>query len=167
MLRFDSTGMWKCQCSYDSHDIERYTSTKFMDYTTDNMSIYPSAIGVMIGLDLVYKLYSTFGNWFIGSKPLLAQAMNKIMKSNPALYVLREHIRKGLQLYSFEPTELTCRLRTMKKFSAIKLYGLLMTQIIHTSVWAGQKRLGQLAKWKTADEVTVFVRYLPVDKQPK
>ena len=27
---------------YDSHGIKRYTRTKFMDYTTDNMSIYPS-----------------------------------------------------------------------------------------------------------------------------
>lgn len=117
-----------------------------MDYTTDNMSIYPSPAGVMIGLDLAYNLHSAFGNWFPGSKPLLAQAMNKIMKviycyivqklcgfclcnsicyegnwflgskllndhcmssvqSNPALYVLRERIRKGLQLYSSEPTE--------------------------------------------------------------
>ena len=94
----------------------------------------------MIGLDLAYNLHSAFGNWFPGSKPLLAQAMNKIMKviwehklffwcltstgyfigtcmeswtcyllcymqSNPALYVLRERIRKGLQLYSSEPTE--------------------------------------------------------------
>lgn len=31
--------------------------------------------------------------------------MNKIMKANPALYVLRERIRKCLQLYSSEPTE--------------------------------------------------------------
>ena len=31
--------------------------------------------------------------------------MNKITKANPALYVLRERIRKGLQLYSSEPTE--------------------------------------------------------------
>lgn len=92
----------------------------------------------MIGIDLAYNLHSAFGNWFPGSKPLLAQAMNKIMKvrflyfisisfhilnyisvflslslshfyfffqSNPALYVLRERIRKGLQLYSSEPTE--------------------------------------------------------------
>ncbi|CAE5964834.1 unnamed protein product [Arabidopsis arenosa] len=87
---------------------------KFMDYTTDNMSIYPSPTGVMIGLDLAYNLHSAFGNWFPGSKPLLAQAMNKIMKSNPALY--------------------------------------LFLKVIHTSVWAGQKRLGQLAKWKTAEE---------------
>lgn len=34
----------------------------------------------MIGLDLAYNLHSAFGNWFPGSKPLLAQAMNKIMK---------------------------------------------------------------------------------------
>ena len=27
------------------------------------------------------------------------------MQANPALYVLRERIRKGLQLYSSEPTE--------------------------------------------------------------
>ena len=26
---------------YDSHDIERYARAKFLDYTTDNMSIYP------------------------------------------------------------------------------------------------------------------------------
>lgn len=28
-----------------------------------------------------------------------------LLQSNPALYVLRERIRKGLQLYSSEPTE--------------------------------------------------------------
>ena len=61
--------------------------------------------GVMIGLDLAYNLHSAFGNWFTGVKPLIMQAMAKIMKANPALYVLRERIRKGLQLYSSEPTE--------------------------------------------------------------
>jgi len=30
---------------YDSHDIERYVRAKFLDYTTDNMSIYPSPTG--------------------------------------------------------------------------------------------------------------------------
>lgn len=48
---------------------------------------------------------SAYGNWFPGAKPLIQQAMAKIMKANPALYVLRERIRKGLQLYSSEPTE--------------------------------------------------------------
>ncbi|GMH03627.1 hypothetical protein Nepgr_005466 [Nepenthes gracilis] len=189
---------------YDSHDIERYIRAKFMDYTTDNMSIYPSPTGVMIGIDLAYNLHSAFGNWFPGSKPLLAQAMNKIMKSNPALYVLRERIRKGLQLYSSEPTEPylssqnygevfsnqiiwfvddtnVYRVTIHKTFEgnlttkpingAIFIFnprtGQLFLKVIHTSVWAGQKRLGQLAKWKTAEEVAALVRSLPVEEQPK
>ena len=58
-----------------------------------------------MGVDLAYNLHSAFGNWFEGVKPLVIQALAKIMKANPALYVLRERIRKGLQLYSSEPTE--------------------------------------------------------------
>jgi hypothetical protein len=34
-------------------------------------------------------------------------------------------------------------------------------------VWAGQKRLSQLAKWKTAEEVAALIRSLPVEEQPK
>ena len=69
------------------------------------MSIYPSPTGVMIGMDLAYNLWSAFGNWSPGMKPLVQQAMAKVMKANPACHVLRERIRKGLQLYSSEPTE--------------------------------------------------------------
>ncbi|KAF9623950.1 hypothetical protein IFM89_006677 [Coptis chinensis] len=189
---------------YDSHDIERYTRAKFMDYTTDNMSIYPSPTEVVIGIDLAYNLHSALGNWFPGSKPLLSRAMNKIMKSNPALYVLRERIRKGLQLYSSEPTEPylssqnygeifnnqkvwfvddtnVYHVAVHKTFEgnvapkpmngAIFIFNLqtgqMFLKVIHTSVWAGQKRLGQLAKWKTAEEVAALVRSLPVEEQPK
>lgn len=35
------------------------------------------------------------------------------------------------------------------------------------SVWAGQKRLGQLSKWKTAEEVCALIRSLPTEEQPK
>lgn len=45
--------------------------------------------------------------------------------------------------------------------------GQLFLKVIHTSVWAGQKRLGQLAKWKTAEEVAALIRSLPVEEQPK
>ena len=41
------------------------------------------------------------------------------------------------------------------------------SKVIHTSVWAGQKRLSQLAKWKTAEEVAALIRSLPVEEQPK
>ena len=168
------------------------------------MSIYPSPTGVMIGVDLAYNLHAAYGNWFPGSKPLIQQAMAKIMKANPALYVLRERVRKGLQLYSSEPTEPylnsqnygelfsnqciwfiddtnVYRVTIHKTFEgnlttkpingAIFIFnprtGQLFLKVIHTSVWAGQKRLGQLAKWKTAEEVAALVRSLPVEEQPK
>merc|ERR1719168_332615 len=189
---------------FDSHDVERYARAKFLDYTTDNMSIYPSPTGLLIGIDLAYNLHSAFGNWFPGCKPLIQQAMAKIMKANPALYVLRERIRKGLQLYSSEPTEpylssqnygelfsnqiiwfvddtnvyrvtihktFEGNLTTKPVNGAIFIFnprtGQLFLKIIHTSVWAGQKRLSQLAKWKTAEEVAALIRSLPIEEQPK
>ena len=45
--------------------------------------------------------------------------------------------------------------------------GKVYLKIIHTSTWAGQKRLGQLAKWKTAEEVAALIRSLPLEEQPK
>ena len=189
---------------YDSHDIERYVRAKYLDYTTDSMSLYPSATGLMIGIDLAYNLYSAYGQYFTGLKLLMQQAMAKIMKANPALYVLRERIRKGLQLYASESnqeflnsqnyselfsnqTQLfiddtnVYRVTIHKTFEgnlttkpingAIFIFnprtGQLFLKIIHTSVWAGQKRLGQLAKWKTAEEVAALIRSLPVEEQPK
>jgi len=56
---------------YDSHDIERYARAKFLDYTTDNISIYPSPTGCLIAIDLAYNLHSAFGNWFEGGKTLI------------------------------------------------------------------------------------------------
>jgi len=189
---------------YDSHDVDRYARAKFLDYTTDNMSIYPSPTGVLIAFDLAYNVYSAYGNWFPGMKPLLQQALAKICKANPALYVLRERIRKGLQLYSSEPTEpylnsqnygelfsnqiiwfvddtnvyrvtihktfegnLTTKPINGAIFILNPRTGQLFLKIIHTSVWAGQKRLGQLAKWKTAEEVAALIRSLPIEEQPK
>ena len=189
---------------YDSHDIERYSRAKFLEYTMDNMSIYPSPAGCLLGVDLAYNLYSGYGNWFTGVKPLIQQGMAKIMKANPTLFTLRERIRKGLQLYSSEPTEPylnsanygelfsnqiiwfvddtnVYRVTIHKTFEgnlttkpingAIFIFnprtGQLFLKIIHTSVWAGQKRLGQLAKWKTAEEVVALIRSLPVEEQPK
>ncbi len=43
------------------------------------------------------------------------------MKANPALYVLRERIRKGLQLYSSEPTEPYLNVKLITKIIVIKL----------------------------------------------
>ncbi|XP_026684160.1 pre-mRNA-processing-splicing factor 8, partial [Diaphorina citri] len=154
---------------------------------------------------LFYLIFpsSAYGNWFPGSKPLIQQALAKIMKANPALYVLRERIRKALQLYSSEPTEPylssqnygelfsnqiiwfvddtnVYRVTIHKTFEgnlttkpingAIFIFnprtGQLFLKIIHTSVWAGQKRLGQLVfnlydDWlKTISSYTAFSRLI-------
>jgi pre-mRNA-processing factor 8 len=90
---------------YDSHDISRYTRAKFLDYTDDKVSVYPSPTGAMVAIDLAYNMYDAYGNWFPGLKQVMQPAMSKIMKANPALYVLRERIRKGLQLYQSQPQE--------------------------------------------------------------
>ncbi|KAM9926670.1 hypothetical protein OXX59_003057 [Metschnikowia pulcherrima] len=189
---------------YDSHDISRYTRAKFLDYTTDSTSAYPSPIGAMVGVDLAYNVYDIYGNWFSGMKPLMQNAMKEIMKANPALYVLRERIRKGLQLYQSQPqvallnssnyaelfnneTQLFIDDTNVYRVTVHRTFegnlstkpingavfmlnpksGQLFLKIIHTSVWAGQKRLGQLAKWKTAEEVAALVRSLPREEQPK
>ncbi|KAG7817278.1 hypothetical protein KL928_004013 [Ogataea angusta] len=90
---------------YDSHDISRYARAKFLDYTSDATSTYPSPTGLLIAVDLAYNMYDAYGNWFPELKPLIQNAMKTIMKMNPALYVLRERIRKGLQLYQAQPQE--------------------------------------------------------------
>ncbi|CAI4219162.1 unnamed protein product [Parascedosporium putredinis] len=186
---------------FDTKDvIEPATTNKFWV----DLQHLPSATGLMVGIDLAYNLYSAFGMYFPGLKILIQQAMGKIMKANPALYVLRERIRKGLQLYASESnqeflnsqnyselfsnqTQLfiddtnVYRVTIHKTFEgnlttkpingAIFIFnprtGQLFLKIIHTSVWAGQKRLGQLAKWKTAEEVAALIRSLPAEEQPK
>lgn len=90
---------------YDSHDISRYARAKFLDYTLDSTSVYPSQTGLLIAVDLAYNMYDAYGNWFPGLKDLVQKAMKTIMKANPAIYVLRERVRKGLQLYQAQPQE--------------------------------------------------------------
>ena len=189
---------------YDSHDIERYARAKFFEYTTDPMSLYPSPTGLLIAYDLAYNLHSGYGNWFPGLKDTILESSNKIMKANPALYVLRERIRKALQLHSSEPTDtylsssnyselfsnqtmwiiddsnvyrvifhktLEGNVSTKAVNGALFIFsprtGQLFLKVIHSSVWAGQKRLGQLAKWKAAEETVTLIRSLPVEEQPK
>lgn len=55
-----------------------------------------------VGLQL---FLSALDQYFPGLKQLMQQGMAKIMKANPALYVLRKRIRKGLQLYASESDE--------------------------------------------------------------
>ncbi|CAH8480606.1 unnamed protein product [Heterobilharzia americana] len=123
---------------YDSHDIER----------------------VMIAIDLAYNLHSAYGNWFPGCKPLIQQAMVKIMKANPAYieptepYLSSQNYNElfSNQIIWFVDDTNVYRVTIHKTFEgnlttkpingAIFIFnprtGQLFLKIIHTSVWAGQ-----------------------------
>lgn len=188
---------------YDSHDTSRYARAKFLDYTSDGISTYPSPTGLMIVVDLAYNTWDAYGNWIPGLKTLVLQAMNKMMKANPALHILRERIRKALQLYQAQAdvTHLTSsnfndifgtsqlfvddsmvyrvvNHKTVYNNITVKPVngaafvlnpksGQLFLKIIHTSTWAGQKRLNALAKWKTAEEVALLLRSMSKQDLPK
>nr|UXY88006.1 splicing factor Prp8 [Cryptomonas curvata] len=90
---------------FDSHDIERYSRSKFLEFTSDLQSVYPCITGAIISIDLAYNIFSAYGYWFKNLKFLIYKTVLKILKINPSLYILRERIRKSLQLFRSEPNE--------------------------------------------------------------
>jgi len=48
---------------YDSHDVERYARAKYLDYTTDNMSIYPSPTGVLVKIEQNCLFDASIWDW--------------------------------------------------------------------------------------------------------
>ncbi|THU87823.1 hypothetical protein K435DRAFT_866873 [Dendrothele bispora CBS 962.96] len=133
------------------------------------MSVYPSPTGLMIGMDLAYNLWSAYNNWFPGLKPLIQQATAKIRKANPAC--LPRSLRNSKLLRAvLEPDRFVDDSNvyptfegnlTAKPIGPVNFSSKSFIQV------SGQKRLGQLAKWKTAEEVAALVRSLPVEEQPK
>ena len=90
---------------YDKHNVASYARAKFLEYTKDGVSRYPSASGVVVAIDLAYNVFSAYGYWIPGAKELLLKSMNKIMKCNHALLTLRDKLRKMLQVFVSDPTE--------------------------------------------------------------
>ena len=76
--------------------------------------------------------------------------MAKIMKANPALYVLRERIRKGLQLYSSEPTE---------PYLSSQNYGELFSNQIIWSVSLAGRRPFQLRFLGTVQSILALISF--------
>mgnify|MGYP001198235528 CR=1 FL=1 len=54
--------------------------------------------GCLVAVDLAYSLYSGFGNYIPGGKPLLQQAMAKIIKANPDLIIYPKMKNSGLNI---------------------------------------------------------------------
>ncbi|KAI0795323.1 NUC071 domain-containing protein [Irpex lacteus] len=146
---------------FDTHDIERYTRAKFLDY------YLPSPTGVMIGMDLAYNLWSAYGNWFPDYEGEPGMHNYSELFSNQIIWFVDDTNVYRVTIHKTFEGNLTTKPINGAIFIFNPRSGQLFLKIIHTSVWAGQKRLGQLAKWKTAEEVAALVRSLPVEEQPK
>ena len=187
---------------YDLHDIDRYARMKYLDYSSDNTSIYPSQYGIIVAIDLAYLTVGMYGNWIPGLAQLMKTAMNKIILHNPALFVLRERVKKQLQLYQSSTTEehlsssnysdlfnqktwfiddtnvyrvnihksgngsLTTNAINGALFILNPSTGQLYLKIIHSSTWHGESRIGQLSKWKVAEEVAMLIKGIPLEERP-
>jgi pre-mRNA-processing factor 8 len=90
---------------YDNHNIAIYARGKFNEYTRDSVTKYPSVTGCVIAIDLAYNCWSGYGYWIPNIQAAIKSAMSRIMKSNPALALLRENMKKAMQLRSTDPTE--------------------------------------------------------------
>jgi len=90
---------------FDSHDIGRYSRSKFFAFTNDQRGIYPCQTGLIISFDLAYNISNAFGYWIVGLKLILRKIINRILKTNLSLFVLRERIKKSLQLYSTDSND--------------------------------------------------------------
>lgn len=188
---------------YDSHDIKKYTRAKFLDFTSDGVSLYPSRTGLMICIDLAYNCCEAYGCWFPGLKQLIRQTVVKLMQSNPALYIFRERVRKALQLYQSDSRQTNLNSEnyrelldrktliiddisvyrvTMKKnkngnivpkpingalFAFDPQFGKLHVCVIHASVWAGQKKLSALSKWKASEVSAALLRSFDTETLPQ
>jgi hypothetical protein len=119
----------------------------------------------MIGMDLAYNLWSAYRNWFPGT------SHGQDHESQSCLSCTTRTHSQGIVRFSTTFFLLMFITSSFHTDGTIFIFnprsGQLFLKIIHTSVWAGQKRLGQLAKWKTAEEVAALVRSLPVEEQPK
>ena len=189
---------------FDSHDIERYCRSKFLEYTSDSLSVYPCITGAVISVDLAYNIFSGYGYWFKNLKFFIYKSLLKIIKINPSLHVLRERIRKSLQLFKSESNQPSLDLENYislfskkgtwlfddSSFYRVSLHqsregnviikpingvlfvfssedGKMFFRIIHKSYWQAQKRLSQLAKWKSSEEIVKLIKYISLEQKPR
>lgn len=118
------------------------------------------------------EIFSNQIIWFVDDTNVYRVTIHKTFEGNlttkpinGAIFIFNP--RTGqlfLKVHFFLPVCVKILTFAKYKFADMRACNL---QVIHTSVWAGQKRLGQLAKWKTAEEVAALVRSLPVEEQPK
>lgn len=87
---------------YAKRDPHRYARARFIECATDPLTKYPCRDGFVVVLDLCYNTFSAYGNLGKDLRSVLRMAMEKIVAHNLGLHILRERLRKALQLCTSE-----------------------------------------------------------------
>ncbi|KAG0442228.1 Pre-mRNA-splicing factor spp42 [Dictyocoela muelleri] len=83
---------------YDFNDIKQYSKELYLNYSS-NSKFYSSKYGSIIAFDLCYNTYHTYGYLNSSLKNKLINILSSVHKNNRMLNILRERIRKSIQLY--------------------------------------------------------------------
>ncbi|ADM11361.1 U5 snRNP pre-mRNA splicing factor Prp8 [Encephalitozoon intestinalis ATCC 50506] len=85
---------------YDKRNSRKYARVRFAECVRDPQTRYPVQNGFIIVLDLCYNTWSAYGNLNGELNTVIRDSMEKILMENSMLHVLRERLRKALQLYT-------------------------------------------------------------------
>lgn len=85
---------------YDKRDTDKYAKVRFTECVTDPLTRYPTDKGFVVALDLCYNTFSVYGNLSRELRLVLNTSMERIITDNVTLHILRERLRKALQLYT-------------------------------------------------------------------
>jgi len=117
------------------HHLQEFCALS-ISHTTYTLVYLPLCKNIEYFVFVIYIRMSLlgYGNWFPGCKPLMQQACAKLIRDNPAMYVLRERIRKGLQLYSSEPTEPYLSSQNYTELFSNQIVSYRIIKLSHTTV---------------------------------
>ena len=141
---------------FDSHDIERHAREKFLDFTLYQNGSYPCNYGIIVAIDLSYNLFSGFGFGFPRLKEVLNSEFTKIMRGNSALYILRDRIRKSLQLYTKKIPEINLSLDNFSDIFKIGISWLIDDSLFYR-VSVHQTLLGNIKTKPINGVITIFI----------
>ncbi|TBU16093.1 subunit of U5 snRNP spliceosome [Ordospora colligata] len=85
---------------YERNDCHKYSKSRFFEGVSDPLTKYPGKYGMVIVIDLCYNTWSVYGNMNEELAIVLKRSFATIIEKNSMLIVLRERIRKALQLYT-------------------------------------------------------------------
>ncbi|KAH9411623.1 pre-mRNA-processing-splicing factor 8 [Ordospora pajunii] len=85
---------------YERNDCHKYAKSRFVEGMNDPLAKYPGEYGMVAVVDLCYNTWSVYGHMNEELVIVLRSMFAVIIEKNSMLLVLRERIRKALQLYT-------------------------------------------------------------------